>query len=84
LKCPRYSSRGYYTEDNQGQGVVPYWKREKISWCGCKGKEKQSSTQARDSRGTTREEKAAYGQENWKAQQKRGVVNRRLGEPSKC
>jgi len=23
-------------EDDQGQGVVPYWKREKMNWCGCK------------------------------------------------
>jgi len=28
--------------------------------------------------------KAAHGQENRKAQQKRGVVERRSGEPSKC
>jgi len=28
--------------------------------------------------------KAAHGQENWKAQQERGVVKRRSGEPSKC
>jgi len=24
LKCPRCSKGGYYVEDNQGQGVVPY------------------------------------------------------------
>jgi len=28
--------------------------------------------------------KAAHSQENWKAQQERGVVKRRSGEPSKC
>ena len=42
-------------EDDQGQGVVPYWKREKISWCGCKGEKEQSSVQARDSRSAARE-----------------------------
>ena len=46
-------------EDDQGQGVVPYWRREKMSWCGCRGKGEQSGTQARDSRGAAREEKAA-------------------------
>jgi len=30
-------------EDDQGQGVVPYWKREKMSWYGYKGEKKQSS-----------------------------------------
>jgi len=28
--------------------------------------------------------RAAYSQENWKAQQERGVVERRSGESSKC
>jgi len=28
--------------------------------------------------------KAAYGQENWKAQQKQGVAKGTLGECSKC
>jgi len=37
LKCPRCGKGGCYVEDNQGQGVVPYWKREKMSWCRCKG-----------------------------------------------
>ena len=71
-------------EDDWGQGVVPYWRKEKMSWCGCRGKEEQSSVRARDSRGAAREEKAAHSQENWKAQQKKGVVKRRSGEPSKC
>ena len=46
-------------EDDQGQGVVPYWRREKMSWCGCKGKEGQSGARARDSRSAAKEEKAA-------------------------
>jgi len=37
LRCPRCGKGGCYAEDNQGQGVVPYWKREKMSWCGYKG-----------------------------------------------
>jgi len=28
--------------------------------------------------------KAVHGQKNWKAQQERGVVERRSGEPSIC
>jgi len=55
-------------EDDQGQGVVPYWKREKMSWCGCKGENEQSGARARDSRSTAREEKAAQPREA-KAQQ---------------
>jgi len=65
-------------EDNQGQGTLPYWKREKISWCGCKGEKAESgapterkstakiewsSTRARDSRSAAREEKAARPRE---------------------
>ena len=47
----------------RGQGVLPYWKREKISWCGCRGGKEQSSTRARDSRGTVREERAVWPRE---------------------
>jgi len=68
-------------EDDRGQGVVPYWKREKMSWCGCKGKESGVPTERKSA---ARVEKAAHGQENQKAQQERGVVERRSGEPSKC
>jgi len=60
LKCPRCGKGGYYVEDDQGQEVVPYWKREKMSWCGCKGGKEQSGTRARDSRSIAREEKAAW------------------------
>jgi len=63
LKCPRYGEGGCYVEDDQGQGVVPYWKREKMSWCGCKGGKEQSSVRARDSRGAVREEKAVQPRE---------------------
>jgi len=68
LKYPRCGKGGYYVEDNQGQGVVPYWKREKMSWCGCKEGKEQSSVRARDSRGAAREKKAAQPREA-KAQQ---------------
>jgi len=53
-------------EDDWGQGVVPYWKREKISWCGCR--KEQSSVRARDSRSAAKEEKVAQPREA-KAQQ---------------
>jgi len=68
LKCPRCGKGGCYAEDDRGQGVVPYWRREKMSWCGCKGKEEQSGVRARDSRSTAKEEKAAWPREA-KAQQ---------------
>jgi len=55
-------------EDDQGQGVVPYWRREKMSWCGCKEKKEQSGVRARDSRSAARKEKAAWPKEA-KAQQ---------------
>jgi len=50
-------------EDDWGQGVVPYWKREKMSWCGCRGGKEQSGARARDSRSTEKEEKAAWPKE---------------------
>jgi len=50
-------------KDDQGQEVVLYWKRKKMSWCECKGRKKQSGARARDSRGIAREEKAAWPRE---------------------
>jgi len=44
LKCSRCGKGGCYAEDDRGQGTLPYWKKEKISWCGCKGKRLESST----------------------------------------
>ena len=54
-------------EDDQGQGVVLYWKREKMSWCGCKGKKKESSAPT-ERKSTARVEKMAQPREA-KAQQ---------------
>jgi len=68
LKCPRCGKGECYAEDDWGQGVVPYWKREKMSWCRCKGGKEQSSARARDSRSTARGEKAVWPREA-KAQQ---------------
>jgi len=76
LRCPRCGKGGCYIEDDQGQGVVPYWKREKMSWCGCKGGKEQSDAQARDLRSAAREEKAAWPREA-KVQQS----SARSGEP---
>jgi len=42
LKCSECGEGRCYVEDDQGQGVVPYWKREKMNWCGCKGKRRES------------------------------------------
>jgi len=50
-------------EDDRGQGVVPYWKREKMSWCECRGGKEQSGMQARDSRSATKEKKAVRSRE---------------------
>jgi len=68
LRCPRCGKGGCYAEDDWGQGVVPYWKRKKMSWYGCKGEKEQSSAQARDSRSVAKEEKAVWPREV-KAQQ---------------
>jgi len=54
-------------EDDQGQGVVPYWKREKMSWCGCKGKREESSAPT-ERKNIARVEKTARPREA-KAQQ---------------
>jgi len=42
LKCPRCGEGGCHVEDDRGQGVVPYWRRKKMSWCGYRRKEEQS------------------------------------------
>ena len=63
-------------EDDWGQGVVSYWRREKMSWCGCKGKEEQSGARARDSRSAARKKKVVWPREA-KAQQS----SARSGEP---
>jgi len=42
LKCPKCGEGECYVEDNRRQGIVLYWRREKMSWCGCRGKEEQS------------------------------------------
>jgi len=54
-------------EDDRGQGVVPYWKKEKISWCECKGKKKESGTPI-ERKSAARVEKVARSREA-KAQQ---------------
>ena len=37
LTC-KCREKGSHVEDNQGQGVIPFWKWKELSWCGCKGK----------------------------------------------
>jgi len=63
LRCPRCGKGECYAENDREQGVLPYWKREKISWCGCRGREEQSGMRARDLRGVAREEKAVQPRE---------------------
>jgi len=55
LKCPRCGKGRCYVEDDRGQGVVLYWRREKMSWCGCKGKEGQSSAQSGEPKSAAKE-----------------------------
>ena len=96
LRCPRCGKGGCYVEDDRGQGTLPYWKKEKISWCGCKGKRaesgapterksaakvEQSGARARDSRSAAREEKVARPREA-KAQQS-GVQSGELGSAAR-
>jgi len=54
-------------EDDRGQGVVSYWKREKMSWCGCKGKKRESGAPT-ERKSAARVEKVARPREA-KAQQ---------------
>jgi len=75
LKCPRCGEGGCHVEDDRGQGVVPYWKREKMSWCGCKGKRGESGAPT-ERKSTARVEKTARPREA-KAQQS----GARSGEP---
>jgi len=41
LTC-KCGEKGSHVEDNQGQGVIPFWKWKELSWCGCKGKRAES------------------------------------------
>jgi len=62
LKCLRCGEGGSHVEEDRGQGVVPYWKREKMNWCGCKGKKRESSVPT-ERKGAAREEEAARSRE---------------------
>ena len=75
LKCPRCGKGGCHVEDDRGQRVAPYWKREKMSWCGCKGKREVGGAPT-ERKSTARVEKAARPREA-KAQQS----GARSGEP---
>jgi len=78
LKCSECGKGGCHVEDDRGQGVVPYWKREKISWCGCKGKKEESGAPT-ERKSAARVEKAARPREA-KAQQS----GARSGEPERA
>jgi len=39
-----------HVEDNQGQGVIPFWKWKELSWCGCKGKTKGKAARPREAK----------------------------------
>ena len=62
LKCSECGKGECHVEDDQGQGVVLYWKREKMSWCGCKGKKRESGAPT-ERKSAARVEKAARPRE---------------------
>jgi len=82
LVCERCGEWECHVEDNRGQGVIPWTKRKTLSWCECKRKKVEGSAPT-ERKSTARVEKAARPRKA-KAQQERGVVERRSGEPSKC
>jgi len=62
LRCPRCGKGGCYAEDDRGQGTLPYWKKEKISWCGCKGKRAESGAPT-ERKSAAKEKRAAWPRE---------------------
>jgi len=76
LRCPRCGKGGCYAEDDWEQGVVLYWRREKMSWYGCRGGKEQSGARARDSESIAKGEKAA-----WPRKAKAQRSSTRSGEP---
>ena len=62
LRCPRCGKGGCYAEDDWGQGTLPYWKKEKISWCGCKGKRAESGAPT-ERKSAAKEKRAAWPRE---------------------
>jgi len=82
LVCKRCRERGCHVEDNRGQGVIPWIKQKALSWCGCKRKRVESGAPT-ERKSAAKVERAARPREA-KAQQERGVAERRSGEPSKC
>jgi len=75
LRCQKCGEGRCHVEDDWGQGVIPYWKREKMNWCGCKGKKVEGSVPT-ERKSTARVEKAVRPREA-KAQQS----GARSGEP---
>jgi len=75
LKCSECDEGGCHVKDDQGQEVVPYWKREKMNWCGCKGKKRESGVPT-ERKSAVRVEKAARPRE---AEAQQGSA--RSGEP---
>jgi len=49
LTCKCGEKRSY-VEDNQGQGVIPFWKWKELSWCRCKGKIEGKAVQPREAK----------------------------------
>jgi len=74
LTC-KCGEKGSHVEDNWGQGVIPFWKWKRLSWCGCKEKRVESSAPT-ERKSTAKVEKAARPREA-KAQQS----GARSGEP---
>ena len=72
LRCPGCGKGGCYAEDDWGQGVLPYWKREKISWYGCRRGKEQSSTWSREPESAAKEKESGTPTERKSTARERG------------
>jgi len=61
LTC-KCREKGSHVEDNQRQGVIPFWKWKELSWCGCKGKKVEGGVPT-ERKSAAKEEKVARPRE---------------------
>jgi len=60
LVCEGCGEQGCHVKDNRGQGVLPWTKHKKLSWCGCKEMGGSAPTERKSA---AKEEKAARPKE---------------------
>jgi len=51
---PISREKGSHVENNQGQGVIPFWKWKELSWCRCKGKTEEEVAWPREAKAQQR------------------------------